>query len=243
MASIQGPGGYDLAFTEQSVPPLPTVRAKLAMAFIACTLTSLISFGLLIGHFYGRERDQLERGNIQTARALSLAFDRDLATGRAAALALANSDSLKTGDFAAFHAQAQSVLADFSLGTAFVLTDESGQQLVNTFRPQVETLPRSGNPDLFRQVFATGKPVVSDLFIGAVLHKPLVNISVPVRRDGKVIYALGIVILPERLGRIFAEQRLPANSIVAAFDTKGVIVARSHLPEKFVGHPPRRRRS
>jgi signal transduction histidine kinase/CheY-like chemotaxis protein len=195
----------------------------------------LIAIAMLISHFYGRERDQLERSNIQTARALLLAFDRDLASGEAAAQALATSDSLQKGDFAAFYAQAQSVLAHVSPDAVFVLTDQSGQQIVNTRRRLGEPLPRHGNPDQLQQVFDTGKSVISDMYIGGLLGRPLVSIDVPVWRNDKVIYDLSVGFLPERFGRIFAEQGLPPDSIVAAYDTKGVIVARSHQPEKFIG--------
>jgi hypothetical protein len=122
----------------------------------------------------------------------------------------------------------------------FLLSDQAGKQLANTVRPYGEPLPDLADSEQIHQVFATGKPVVFDVFTGGVLRRPKVAIDVPVWRNGKVVYSLGVGFLPERLGKILTEQRLPANRIVAIFDTKGVIAARTHEPDEFVGQkgPP-----
>ena len=214
---------------------LSSIRSKLVTIVLACLLPSLIGLGLLIFHFYETERAQLEQDALQTVRALTAAVDRDLEIGENAALALATARSIETGDLASFHARAKSLLRDEFPGFTFVLSDESGQQVLNTLRPYGEPLPRHGNPDQLRRVFATGKPVISDLYMGGVTKRPLVGVDVPVWRDGKVAYDLSVAFLPERLGRILTGQHLPPGRIVAIFDSKGVIVARTHMPENFVG--------
>jgi two-component system sensor histidine kinase/response regulator len=164
-----------------------------------------------------------------------LAVDRDLNGAKIAALALATSPNLDMNDLAAFHAQTKRLLGDEFPGFTFVLSDQSGRQLVNTLRPFGQPLPPHGASDQLRRVFATGKPIVSDVFVGGVMRRPLIGIDVPVWRDGKVVYDLSVGILPERIGKVLAEQRVSADRIVAIFDTKGVIVARTHDPKKFVG--------
>ena len=214
---------------------LPTIRTRLALVVLACVVPAVVGFVLLIGHFYEREREQIKRDTLLTARALMLAVDRDLSSGKIAALALATSHHLAVNDLAAFHAQAKRLLGDEFPGFAFVLSDQSGQQLVNTIRPFGQPLPLHGDPEQLRQVFETGKPVVSDVYTGGVLRRPLIGIDVPVWRDGKVAFDFAVGILPERIGKVLTEQRVPADRIVAIFDTKGVIVARTHDPKKFVG--------
>ncbi len=214
---------------------LPPIRLKLAMVVLACIVPSLIGLGLLVAHFYDRERVQLERDALQTVRALTAAVDRDLGIGENVALALATSSNIATNNLAAFYAQAKSLIRDEFPGFTFVLSDASGQQRLNTIRPFGDPLPNHGNPDQLRRVFETGKPIISDVYIGGVLRRPLVGIDVPVWQDGKVVYDLSVAFLPERLGRILTEQRLPPGRIISIFDTKGVIVARTHLAEKYVG--------
>ena len=211
------------------------IRTRLAMVVLACVIPAAIGFALLIDHFYDREKAQIKRDTLLTARALALAVDRDLNSGKIAALALATSRSIGTKDLAVFHAQAKSLLSDEFPGFAFVLSDASGQQVVNTLRPYGEALPHHGNPEQLRRVFATGKPAVSDVYLGAISHQPLVSIDVPVWRDGQVVYDLSVGFLPERLGKILSEQRLPPDRIVGILDRQGVIVARTHEAKRFVG--------
>jgi hypothetical protein len=91
------------------------------------------------------------------------------------------------------------------------------------------------NMALQRQMFATGKPVIGDLFIGTVVKRPFVSVQVPVFRDGEIKYSLDMGIFPEQLNDILKSQRLPPNWIAVVFDTAGVIVARTHSPARFVG--------
>jgi len=214
---------------------LPTIRAKLVWLVLACVVPAFIGFGLLINHFYERERSQLQSDALQTARALVLAVDRDLNSGKMVALALATSPSIDRQDYAAFHAQARSLLGPDFPGFTIVLLDASAQQLSNTSKPVGQPLPRSGDPSRIQRVFDTGKIVFSDVFVGAVSRIAVVDLAVPVLREGKVAYALTVAFKPQRLGQVLAEQRLPPDRIAGIFDTKGVIVARTHEADKYVG--------
>jgi signal transduction histidine kinase/CheY-like chemotaxis protein len=171
-----------------------------------------------------------------TARALIQAVDRDLNTGITVALALANSPSLDSGDIAAFYKQASSVLRPEFPGFNVVLSDRDSVQLMNTARPYGPLLPDPGSAQRINKVFETGKPLISDLFIGGALKRPLVAIHVPVVRDGQVTYVISTAYVPERLGQVLKEQRLPPNRVIAILDSKGVVVARTHEAARFVGH-------
>jgi hypothetical protein len=214
---------------------LPSIRTRLALVILACMVPAVISLVFLTDNFYGRERTKFEQDSLLMARALGFAVDRDLEGSKMAALALATSPNLTINNLSAFHAQAASILNDEFPGFTFVLSDQTGQQLVNTILPFGQPLPYHGNLDQLRQVFETGKSLVSDLYVGGVLRQPLISIDVPVWRDGAVAYDLSVGILPEHIGKIFTEQRVPAGRIVAIFDTKGIIVARTHDPKKFIG--------
>jgi len=219
----------------QPAKNLPTIRSKLALIVLACAVPAVIGYALLINHYYDREREQLRLGNLLTARTLVQGVDRDLNSAKFAVLALSNSRNIVLGDFAAFHAEASKLLSVEFPGYNFVLADSTGQLVVNTLRPYGQALPRHANPQLQQQVLSTGKPVISNLFIGDVARRPLVAIEVPVRVAGKIRYTLGVGLLPERLGQMLTAQHLHLDSIAAIFDSEGVIVARTHLADRFVG--------
>ena len=222
--------------TPSHVATLPTIRSQIYSLVWACALPAIIGFALLTDNFYERERTQIQQDTLLTARALIQAVDRDLNTGITVALALANSPSLDSGNIAAFHKQASNVLRPEFPGFNFVLSDRNSVQLMNTVRPYGPLLPDPGSAARIRKVFETGKPVISDLFIGGALKRPLVAIHVPVLREGRVVYVISTGFVPERLGKVLREQRLPLDRVVAIFDSQGVIVARTHEAARFVGH-------
>jgi signal transduction histidine kinase/CheY-like chemotaxis protein len=189
---------------------------------------------LTIAGSYERERAALENGTTETARALMQAVERDLATATAVLQGLAVSPDLASGNIAAFHEQARKALLT-QAGNGIVLADATGQQIMSTIKPYGEPLPRTGVFDLLRVIFESGRPAISDFYIGATSGRPQVAAAIPVLRDGKVIYTLTMGILPERLGDLLRNQHLPPDWIVSILDAKGTIVARTHAPERFVG--------
>jgi len=211
-----------------------TIQRQLVRLVAASVIPAALAAALLVGYSYDRQRKIIEQRTLETARALVQAVDRDLANGRVALLVLARSPYLASGDLAAFHRQALDAIPDLP-GDSLVLSDASGQQLVNTLRPFGEALPLRGNLAQLRRLFETGQPAISDLFVGQVVRRPIIALDVPVRRGDRVAFALAMGIFPERLGGILTRQRIPPDWVVSIFDTQGTIVARNRAAEQFVG--------
>jgi hypothetical protein len=218
------------------LPQARTIRiASLAFVLAASFVPAALVAVLLVGYdYYQRERVRLVADSLATTHALSAAVDAELGGVKAALLALATSPHLDSGNLAAFHAQALAALRDQSF-TNIVLIDQKAQQRLNTLRPFGAPLPLGGNPAQLQRIFETGQPVVTDLFVGPVQRKPLIAVGVPVRRDGAVPYSLNAGLSTERLGRILAESGIPPDWVAVILDSAGVIVARTHQAERFVG--------
>ncbi len=214
-----------------------TIQRQLTRLVAATVLPAGIAVALLIYDSYDRERTIVEQRTLETARALMQAVDRELAGGRAALQVLAGSDHLASGDLAAFHRQARDVIAHMP-GDVFALADGSGQIVLYTARPFGAVLPKPLPSAVaqVRRVFDTEMPVVSDLLDGAVSGRKIVSVAVPVRRDGRVVYYLSMRFTPERLREILLRQNLSPSWVAAIFDKQGTIVARTHDPDKYVGH-------
>lgn len=211
------------------------IRTNLALVVLACVIPTVAGFGLLFNDFYRSEQTRFERDTIMLTRAMVLAVDRDLSSSKMAALALATSPSLATNNLAAFHAEARSLLIPELPGYSFVLCDTRAQQLVDTTVPFGTPLPKDAAPEQVQRVVATGKPVVSDLFISSLLNRPILAVEVPVWRNRQLVYTLQIRILPERLGKVLSEQQLPASHLGLILDSRGVIAARTRDAAQFVG--------
>ncbi len=211
-----------------------TIRSRLGSLALACILPAILIAVVSALISYQRERAVLERGTVATARALVQAVDLELIGVQSALQTLATSQDLAVGDLRGFYNQARKVLP-FVAANNVVLTDRSGQQIINTLRPFGDPLPQHGAPELLRRVVDTGKPVIFDLFVGAVTHKPVIDVEVPVLIDGQVIYSAAMGILPERLSEILARQNSQPDRVVAIFDSTGTIVARTHNADQFIG--------
>lgn len=212
-----------------------TIQARIALLVIACIVPAALLAAFVIFLSYDRERANIRQHALETTRGLMRVVERDLAANEALLHGLATSRQLDIGNFAAFYSQAQEVLNHTS-GFTIVLTDASGQQVVNLQRPYGSPLPRHGNPDLLRRVLESRKGGVSDLYAGAVVKKLVVSVEVPVVRDGKALYAIDVGIYPSHLGEIMQQQGLPQEWVVSIFDSTGTIVARSRAEDQFVGH-------
>jgi signal transduction histidine kinase len=211
-----------------------TIRLQLVRLVAASVLPAALCACLLIAYAHDRHRALIEDRTLDVARALAQAVDRELAGYQAAMLALATSPHIASGDLAGFHRQSGQVMRDLG-GDISVLSDASGQQLVNSKQPFGEPLPRRVSLAQVRRVFETGKPAISDLLVGASARRLLVAIDVPVRLDDRVAYSLAIAIFPERLGEVLKQQKIAPDWVVSIFDSQGTIVARTRSPERFIG--------
>ena len=217
--------------------PLPSVRTLLIRIVVACLLPAAIGIGVLVFYLFQDGRADLQKETLQTTRALSIAIDGQLGEARTVAEMLATAPTLVRRDWAGFHARASALIKTRNIGQNIVVSDASGQPILNTLRPLGAPLPAYGNPAQLARVVASGKPVISGLFTGAVTGQQVVAVSVPVLTDGKVMHVISVIVPAQQLNRILARQPLPLHWIVGIADASGTIVARTHKSEQFVGTP------
>lgn len=212
----------------------PTIRQWLALLLAAFIVPTTIAVVALFLHSYGRERAGIERASQDVARALMLAVDHELGSAQAALQALATSPSLDKQDLRAFHAQAIEVLQSRP-GNVLVASSPDLRQVVNTGRPFGAPLPRHGDPGEIRSVFETGRPKVSDLYVGPTVNRLLSSVDVPVIRAGEVRYVLSMQYYGERLGAILERQQAPPGATVTIYDGNARIVWSSRGGRAEVG--------
>jgi signal transduction histidine kinase/DNA-binding response OmpR family regulator len=219
-------------------PALPrpprTIRQTLVHIVLACVLPAWLGIAVLTFGMYKVLGDRTPEGALMTAHALALAVDRELAITQTALEALAESDALSAGDLKGFRERALRDARTFEFKSV-VLSRRDGQQIVNTLLPLDARLPVNTSAADDETVFRTGRPMIVNMFKGAVTGTPLVGIKVPVIRDGEVKHVLTATITPQRLNSLLAHQKLPADWVAAVFDASRTIVARSHNSEQYVG--------
>ncbi|MGC4080035.1 MAG: cache domain-containing protein [Rubrivivax sp.] len=221
--------------TAAGVPP--GIRQLLLLLLLGCLLPGALSSVALVIHQYREAAAQAESGTRQTAKALVQSVDNRLEQAVVLGQSLAASETLARGDLASFHHEAANAIRKLPIATNVLLLDRSGQQLMNTAVPFGQALPRSTN-EAIERTFVSRQAVVSNLFVGELLHQPIVAAIIPVLRRREVVQVLAIGILVPQFNQLLALQRLPPDWRVAVLDGAGTFVARTHDPGSFVGQKP-----
>ncbi len=113
-----------------------------------------------------------------------------------------------------------------------------GQQLVNTARPRGASLVGVNERESFDEVLRARRPVIGSVALGQMTSELAFPVRVPILRDDAVIYVLTAAVRPTALQDLLVRTFPPEGEWARAFnDPRGMIVARSRDPEKFVGRP------
>jgi PAS domain S-box-containing protein len=235
-------GPDDYGFGMSPVPPDAGPKRRrdwplawhLTVLCLAIVLPILALAGILAWSSATAERARIEHEALRFARAVMAGSDRELAGLVATTEVLSLSRSLQEGNLERFDEQARDVYR--LLGTNVVLRDRESRQVVNTRLPRGAPLPTNVvDQDSDEAALRTRRPVVSNLFIGAVTGKPLFIVNVPVMRHGEVVYFLNLSLEPERMGDVILEASLPAGWAAAVADRRGFVIAPSSRQAEMLG--------
>ncbi|HEY5798857.1 MAG TPA: ATP-binding protein, partial [Burkholderiaceae bacterium] len=169
----------------------------------------------------------------ESARATALVIDADVGRAQAVLRTLSGSYALARNDLAAFREEA--IRANAGDGAWIILYDESGQQLVNTRREPGEALPKRPDPEVLAALLRTRQGVVSGIRWGVALNNRFVAVEQPIVTASGRKFGLLQAYSPSYFSKAFSERQLPATWLVGVFDRDGIIIARSHNADKFVG--------
>jgi signal transduction histidine kinase len=201
------------------------------------TLLPVVAFaGVVLHRLSESERAVAERRLVRSVRDLASLLDREMSGTIRTLSALAESERLDRGDLQAFYAEAGRVLKTQPSWSSVILLSPDGQQLMNTGRPWGTKLPGANEPASLKRVVETGRPLVGDLVPGGEQEILAFPVRVPVVRGGAMRYVLTAVMTPEALESLVAQQISPNEEWTrTVVDGRGVVVARSRDPERFVG--------
>ncbi len=214
-----------------------TINAALFSLVCICVIPAILVSIAAISFYYAQERGELLASSVRRATSVSANVDATIKGVEIGLLTLSHSPTLRKRDFPDFDAQARSTLEHFSIARNIYLMTPDGRQLINTTRPYGASLPTTGNHDLIKRVVATRKLAVSDVFMGSIAQAPLVAVAVPVFAEGKVAYVLGATISPAAMSRVLLNSQPPTDWIIAAYDSKLRLLARTHEIARLAGQP------
>jgi len=214
-----------------------SLRGRVMLLVIA-SVVPLLVFSLADQYLRYREAVAATRQHaLELAHGAAVMVEDELRVRIAALQVLAISRALQELDLTTFRAEAEQVVAEQFSGSNILLLRPDDQVLLNTRLPPSEPLPTRPASESTHEVFATGRPAVSNLYQG-IRQRFVVAIDVPVKRgDGNVAYVLSLNPRLDDFAEVIRQQQLPGPWVVTVTDRKGVIVARMPHADEFIGQP------
>ncbi|WP_157826927.1 sensor domain-containing diguanylate cyclase [Macromonas nakdongensis] len=177
--------------------------------------------------------EQLERRSDDMAHAVSEELENTVGT----LTSLAVSDAALALDIPTLYHHAQRVVGHQSGIRAITLVDAE-RILFLTSVPLERTGLPLGAPELVAEALRTQSPNASGPFISPISPLQVVAVTVPiVRSNGTATHALRGIIAANALNQFVAADQLPAGWIAGIADRNGILVARSHDADRYVGKP------
>ena len=224
---------------------LPSIRSRISSLVLAWGIPTALVFLLLVAQSYTRERDHVVSETAQAARAVAATVERDLNAAHMAARMLAASPALHGAgsseksdkdDIATLRALAASLLQPGLAVSTFIVTDATGQQLLNTSVPAGQVppaLPQKWAASMQR-TRELGKARLTSLF-GAPGAAPQLALNLPLPRDKGAAWVLTALYPPDYLPVLLRELNLPAYLEAVIINADGINVARTLDPQRYVG--------
>ncbi|WP_420476952.1 ATP-binding protein [Noviherbaspirillum sp. ST9] len=217
---------------------LGALETRLFLIVLAGLLPLVVLSFVTLSYNARVQRSELIEANKDTMRAVITAVDAELSMSLAALDALAASPRLATGDIAGFHKEARELLAHRHGWLNVVLSDRSAQQVMNAYLPFGTPLPARVDPASIDETVRSGTQGVGDVILSPVLKRHVFSVRVPIMQDGAVRHVLTAVISPDSIRNILERQRIPEEGVVAIFDKRYSIVARTISQDEWVGKKP-----
>jgi signal transduction histidine kinase/CheY-like chemotaxis protein len=204
---------------------------------VALTLSIVAPLGLAsvisLQRTFRRQLANINRQNVATTRAISVAVDTQVETTTAALDVFGSLHALDVPDLVAFHSLASRLIVKQPEWSAIQLADAEGRVLaVFPAEAPPDSAPAG---DWASKVVRSGHPVVTPLFELHGTPGHFVTIAVPVVRGGRSLVALGARVKSTAFSAVLRQQQTPPNGVVALVDPANRIVARSTDEDAYVG--------
>ena len=204
------------------------------VALVLASLVPILAFSALVMRENARlQLAATERGMRETVAAVARTVDKELESTVAALEVLGQSEHLDVMNLAAFYALCDRVTRQQGL-VNMVLFEADGRALFQTTVPLGTPRPPTRRPDIFRQIRADRRPVISNLFDG-VLTRHIVSVYVPISREGAVRWVLAAGVRASDFGQLLRSQRFAPDTVAVLQDRDHVILARTQAEAEMVG--------
>lgn len=209
-------------------------RLLILVVLVATSLGALAA--LLIWQAYENERASVFRELGNTARATASLAEQRLENMETLLRGLVAPGELEAGDLDGFRARALRITKPESRWV--VVSAPDGRQLLNTAAPPGVPLPRGDIPRENAAAAAAGRAYVSTIFVGPFTRRHVFYVSIGVFVEETLRCYVALAMTPAEFANGTFLEHIPPSHVVSVIDQRGLIVARNHGGEKYIGQPP-----
>jgi len=214
-----------------------SLRTHLILLVLGAVLPGALLTGLIVRRTLEQNRTVLENRLADTARVDAAALDREFNGTIRVLQTLAESPSLDAGDLKTFWSEAQRAARTQPGWYAVVLLTPDSEVQLHSEVPFGDPLTEAQNFERTQQVDDVRKPVVGQL-ASSPRGKLQFPISVPVERQGQLMYVLTALMEPESLASVIRSQLPETEEWTRTIVDPGLLIAaRSRGGDQFVGRP------
>lgn len=178
------------------------------------------------------ERESRIQRIAEIATSTSLLIDSEIKAAEASIRNIANSQSIRTDDFAELHRLLSATRTSPLSWT--LIADYAGSGMMNTLVPY--GTPLAVNSGKWAATIYDGqKTSVGGYFLGTMSKRGVVSVNVPVPAPIGKKYVITQIFGPGYFNKIFHKNGLQTGWIIGVFDANGISIARNVNADKLVG--------
>jgi signal transduction histidine kinase len=212
-------------------------RTYLLLMAAAILLPVALAFWIGLSMLLEWERGSRISSVREMARAKSFQIDREIAAAEASLRGMAQSDSLRNGDYARMHRWASAINSGHPWSWT-VLADQDGRALFNTLVPF--GAPLSAAPGKWADSVTPALGTrVSGYFIGTLAQRPTVSVDVAAPVAPGKHFIISQIFDVRYFERILNHDNMGPDWVVGIFDAAGTTIVRNRHAHSMVGKPMR----
>jgi signal transduction histidine kinase/ActR/RegA family two-component response regulator len=217
--------------------PSTSIRTQLFGLILAGLVPVAVFGAIVLWQLWVGQRDQVRTQHEGAVAALATLVERELAGSIRRLELLASSPLLRNGSIEQFRALGQTFLALSPDWENIVLLEPTGTQVFNLAVEPGRPLAPATDRAYWRTVVDDRRPIVSDLFVGNMTGRQIVDVAVPVILGGRVRYVLAATLNMEQLEALLVSH-VGKSDVAIVLDRERRIIRRSRGGPSFVGiHP------
>jgi signal transduction histidine kinase len=224
-----------MLFVHQNDPSVKSLRSYLIKLVLVAVLPLLLFSSGLVFYVSHQQNLELENTLATRARAVQSVVDDKLNSILSSLQILAYTEEFNPNEFHLIHRRLSRAAKSMDGWESISIADLDGKLLIHTAYSYGDRLQSLSDLDFFQEVIQTGKPVFSNLRTGRSTGKKVISVAIPIMAGKRPSLILVANINYDLIVQTLRSMQFPLDWTATIIDRDSVIMARTRMPEKFVG--------